>query len=70
MVAPLDLSGVDLSKPSGQSLRPDKRWTVTLIFKLAAPLALALVRDTLCCQPVTRELELRSKHAKMSCTGG
>ncbi len=42
-VAPHDLSGVDLSQPSGQTLRPDKRWTATLIFKLALPLALAIV---------------------------
>ncbi len=45
-VAPLDLSGVDLSQPSGQTLQPDKRWTGTLIFKLALPLALAIVSSS------------------------
>ena len=39
-VAPLDLSGVDLSKPSGERLRRDHKWTLFLILKLSVPVIL------------------------------
>ena len=42
-VAPLDLSGVDLSQPSGQKLRFEHKWTAHLILKLAAPVVLSMV---------------------------
>ena len=42
-VAPLDLSGVDLSKPSGQKLRVEHRWTIFLILKLAVPVLISMV---------------------------
>jgi hypothetical protein len=43
-VAPLDLSGVDLSKPSDQKLRVEHRWTIVLVLKLAVPVLLSIVR--------------------------
>ena len=43
-VAPLDLSGVDLSRPSGQKLRADKTWTLLLVLKLALPVMLSIAR--------------------------
>ncbi len=43
-VAPLDLSGIDLGRPSGQSLRVDYAWTVHLIWKLSLPILVAIVR--------------------------
>ncbi len=45
--APLDLSGVDLGKTSGQRLKQDHKWTLVLIIKLSLPLLLSVVR-TLC----------------------
>ncbi len=44
-VAPLDLSGVDLSKPSDQKLRVEHRWTIYLILKLAVPVLISMVCD-------------------------
>jgi hypothetical protein len=46
-VAPLDLSGVDLSKPSDQKLRVEHRWTIVLVLKLAVPVLLSIVRACL-----------------------
>ncbi len=46
-VAPLDLSGIDLSKLSGQRLKQDHKWTFMLIVKLSLPLLLSIVRDAL-----------------------
>ena len=43
-VAPLDLSGIDLGRPSGQSLRVDYAWTVHLIWKLSLPILVTIVR--------------------------
>ncbi len=43
-VAPLDLSGVDLSAASGDRLKRDRRWTFILMIKLSIPLFVAIVR--------------------------
>jgi hypothetical protein len=47
-VGPLDLSGVDLSLPSGEKLTQDHSWTVQLVCKLSAPLLIAMVRLVNC----------------------
>ena len=43
-VSQLDLSNIDLGKPSGRKLRRDYKWTLILLTKLSLPVLLSIVR--------------------------
>jgi hypothetical protein len=43
-VSQLDLSNVDLGKPSGRKLHRDYKWTLMLLLKLSLPVLLSVVR--------------------------